>query len=311
MMINMLNSDHRHSLNKPIGADLHTMKKFLFPTDFSANAKHALDYGYSLAKQVKANIIICNAITEPAEVPQAGFVGWPVEESELLLLDSKNELKLLKKHLEDKEQTISFNPLITYENQAGTVVDMVNHLGKEHDIGLVIIGAHGNSGLSTFLLGNHSRELIDEVNRPLLLIPPTAKIKPIKKIAFATDLHNIAEDLECIYQLIAFTRPLNAEILIMNVFDEEQHDPKKMMDELSNKANYPQIYYRLVKAHRPEDGLDWLCEHGLVDIVAMVHRDHNFIDSLFRGSQTQKMAEHTTTPLLVFPAKQNNNEKLN
>jgi len=301
-MKNSPNSDDRHSVTKPIRADLHTMKKFLFPTDFSVNAKHALDYGYSLAKQVKANIIICNAVIEPAELPQTGMVSWPMEESEMLILDSKNELKRLKEHLEDKEQTISFNPTITYENQAGTVVGMVNDLSKQHDIGLVIIGTHGSSGLSTFLLGNHSRELIDAANRPLLLIPPIAPIKPIKKIAFATDLNNIEEDLECIYQLITLAKPLNAEILIMNVFDEEQRDPKKMMDELANKANYPQIYYRLVKAYRPEAGLDWLCEHGLVDMVAMVHRNHNFIDSLFRESQTQKMAKHTPTPLLVFPS---------
>jgi nucleotide-binding universal stress UspA family protein len=302
MITNTANSDNHQFLNKPIAADLYTMKNFLFPTDFSANATHALDYGYSLAKQVKANIIICNAITVPAEMPQSGFVGWPAEESEMLLLDSRSELKLLKKHLEDKEQTISFNPAITYENQAGTVIDLVADLEKKYDTGLVIIGTHGKSQLSTLLLGNHSRELIDAANRPLLLIPPAAKIKPIKKIAFATDLKNIAEDLKCIYQLITLARPLNAEILIMNIFDDEQHDPKNLMDELSNNANYPQIYYRLVKAYRPEAGLDWMCEHGLLDMVAMVHRDHDFIDRFFGGSQTQKMAENTTTPLLVFPA---------
>lgn len=279
------------------------MKNFLFPTDFSTNANHALDYGYNLAKQVKANITICNAITEPAEIPHSGFVGWPAEESEMLLLDSKNELKLLKKRLEIQKEPTGFNPAIAYENQAGTVIDLVNELEKKHDADLVIIGTHGKSKLSTLLLGNHSRELIDATSRPLLLIPPTAKIKQIKKIAFATDLHNIAEDLECIYRLVTLARPINAEILIMNVFDEDQHDPKNLMDEIEKNANYPQIYYRLVKAYRPEKGLDWICEHGLIDIVAMVHRDHNFIDRFFGGSQTQKVAEHTTTPLLIFPAK--------
>jgi len=278
------------------------MKKFLFPTDFSANAKHALEYGYSLAKQVKANMIICNAIIEPAEVPQTGLVSWPMEESELLLEDSSHELRLLREHLEGKEQTISFNPIINSRNEAGTVMDMVNHLGHDLDIGLVIIGTHGSSGLSTLLLGNHSRQMIDEISMPLLLVPPAAKIKPVKKIAFATDFNDRSKDLECIYHLITLARPLNAEILITNIFDENQDAPEEFMNELANKANYPHIYYRLVKAYRPEAGLDWLCEYGQVDILAMVHRSHNFIDSLFRGSQTQKMAKHIPIPLLVFPA---------
>ena len=303
MMMNILNSDGCHSLPDSIKATLSTMKKFLFPTDFSANAKHALDYGYSLAKQVKANILICNAIIVPAEMPQAGLVVWPMEESEGLLQDSSHELNQLKKYLENKQETISFNPFVTCISEAGTATDIINQMNHQHNIGLVIIGTHGSSGLSTLLLGDHSREIIDEVNRPLLLVPPAAKIKPIKKIAFATDFNDPAKDLECIYQLIELARPLNAEILITNIFNGDKHSHEQFMTELATKANYPLIYYRLVKAYRPEAGLDWLCEHGQIDMLAMVHRSHNFIDSLFRGSQTQKMANHIPIPLLVFPAK--------
>jgi len=278
------------------------MKTFLFPTDFSANAKHALKYGYSLAKQVKANMIICNAIIEPAEIPQTGMVSWPMEESELLQRDSNRELKLLKEQMEDKEETISFNPSITCISEAGTVTEVINQLDRQFDIGMVIIGTHANSGLYTLLLGNHSREIIDEVNRPLLLVPPTTKIKPVKKIAFATDFSDPVKDMECIHTLITLARPLNAEILITNIFDEDEHIAEWFMNELANKANYPHIYYRVVKAYHPVSGLDWLCEHGDIDILAMVHRSHSIIDSLFNGSQTQKMANHIVIPLLVFPA---------
>jgi nucleotide-binding universal stress UspA family protein len=278
------------------------MKKFLFPTDFSANAKHALNYGYSLAKQVKANMIICNAIIEPAEIPQSGLVSWPMEESDLLQADSNRELKLLKEQMESKGETISFNPSITCISEAGTVTDMINRVGRQNDVALVIIGTHGSSGLSTLLLGDHSRAIIDEINKPLLLVPPAAKVKPVKKIAFATDFTNMIKDLECIQTLITLARPLNAEILITNIFDNDEHIAGWFMNELSNKANYPHIYYREVKAYRPVSGLDWLCEHGDIDMLAMVHRSHNFIDSLFRGSQTQKMANHIVIPLLVFPA---------
>jgi nucleotide-binding universal stress UspA family protein len=253
------------------------MKKFLFPTDFSANAKHALAYGYNLAKQVKANIIICNAIIESAEIPQSRLVAWPMEESDLLLKDSSHELSLLKQHLEDKTETISYTPKITCTEQAGTVLDVVNGIAHSEDIGLIVVGTHGSSGLSTLLLGNHSREMIDEVNKPLLLVPPAAKIGSVKKIAFATDFQHPVKDLDCINQLITLARPLNAEILITNIFDEDKHNADIFMHELAARANYPLIYYRLVKAYKPEAGLDWLCEHGNVDMLAMVHRDHNII----------------------------------
>ncbi len=285
------------------------MQKFLFPTDFSANALHAAKYGYNLARQIKANIILCNAVIIPAEVPQSGLIAWPLEESDILLEDSNNELKCFKAHLEPGLTLDGFMPSISYLNESGTVINVVNHIVESHEIDLVIIGTHGSSGLSTFLLGNHSRAMIDSAMIPLLLVPPAAAIKPVKKIAFATDFNNPEEDLECIYRLIKIARPLNAEILLTHVYNEKTQSPKfqKWVDEfiaeLSNKADYPHIYYRTIKSEITASGLDWLCGHGQIDILAMVHRSHNFIDSLFRKSQTQKMSGHIPLPLLVFPSK--------
>ncbi|WP_428329500.1 universal stress protein [Mucilaginibacter sp.] len=285
------------------------MKKFLFPTDFSANAMHAAVYGYSLARQVKANIILCNAVIVPAEIPQAGMVAWPMEESDLLLKDSSSELKSLKSHLEPVSGGEGFKPGISYLNGSGTVVNVINHIVESQEIDLVIMGTHGSSGLTTLLLGNHSREMIDNIAAPLLLVPPNATISAIKKIAFATDFTRPQDDLECIYKLITLARPLNAEILLTHIYDEKSQSPEfkkwvaDFITELSNKANYPNIYYRFVKSRDTKPGLDWLCEHGDINMLAMVHRSHSFMDSLFRGSQTQKMAAHIPVPLLVFPVK--------
>lgn len=130
----------------------------------------------------------------------------------------------------------------------------------------------------------------------------------MKKNAFATDLENIAEDLDAIFQLITYTKQLNAKILLTYVDDKKYHtvEFKEHMDEiltnLSNKGNYPLIYYRLVKSRNAEAGLDWLCEHGEIDVLAMVHRPHNFLDTAINGSHTQKMAGHISKPLLVFPS---------
>jgi nucleotide-binding universal stress UspA family protein len=285
------------------------MKTLLFSTDFSANAKHAAEYGYRLAKQIKANIVLCNAVTVPAEVPQAGVVVWPMEESEVLLDDSTNELQRLKAHLEQNDHSVSFRPAIGYANGAGTVTDVVEHITANRQIDLVVMGTHASDSLSTFLLGDHSKKMIDSAIQPLLLIPPEAAFAPIKKIAFATDFKQLDVDMAAIYTLIPMVRALNAEILLTNVYDEKNHSHEfqrlinRFLLELSNKADYPHIYYRLIKNSRTETGLDWLCEHGHVDILAMVHHSHNFFYNILTGSYTKKMAGHIPIPLLVFPAR--------
>ena len=284
------------------------MKTFLFSTDFSATATHAIQYGCSIADQINANILLCNAVLAPAESPQVGLCVWPIEESDTFLKDSLDQLKRLAALIGHKTKNGSFKPNITCITEAGTVYNVIQHIIKDDPIDLVVIGTSETSIPDTFLLGDQARMLIDESTRPLLLVPPSAEITPVKKIAFATDFKDLKRDMDCIYTLISLVRPLNAEILLTHIHDGEIQSPEfeqtvqMMINELSEKANYPHICFKAFENSSTGSGLEWLCLHGQIDILAMVHRSHNFIDSLFRGSQTQKMAGHLPIPLLVFPA---------
>jgi len=284
------------------------MKTILIPTDFSSNATHAAEYGYQLAKQIKGNIILCNAFVVPVEMPQSSMVTWPMYEYDEIEQSCSNGVKALKVRLE-KTNPGGFQPAIKCINEAGALQDVISEMVPQHDIGLIVMGTHGASGLSGFILGNHSRQMIDNTTKPLLLVPPTAKVLPIKKIAFATSLEHIAKDLDAIFELITYAKLLNAEIFLAYVDDLKYHtrDFKKHMEylltDLSNITNYPLIYCRLVKSDNTESGLDWLCEHGQMDILAMVHRPHNLFDEIINGSHTKNMENHITKPLLVFPAK--------
>jgi nucleotide-binding universal stress UspA family protein len=283
------------------------MKKLLFLTDFSAHAKHAAEYGYTLAKQIKANVILCNVFTIPAETPHSTMLVWPMDEAETVEESSIDELKKLKKHL-IKDQDDDFEPIVHIMTEAGLLTDRVNDVIDGNHIDMVIMGTHGSSGLSTFLLGNHARNMIDATTKPLLLVPHTAKQKPVKKIAYASDFTNKKEDLAAIYSLIDFAKGLNAEILVIHIQDERKPSAafKKWLDELlielSNKANYHNIYYRVEEKPNTQYGLDWFCEHGQIDMLAMLHRPKDFLSNLISGSQTQKIANHIEIPLLVIPA---------
>ena len=285
------------------------MKTILFPTDFSENAKHAIRYGYYLSRQIKADIILCNAVIIPAEAPQAGLVAWPMEESDTLLKDSTAELVKLKSFIEKSRNKSGFQPAISYLNQSGILTDVVNQIIANKKIDLVIIGTHGSSGLTTLLLGNHSRSMIDGVNSPLLLIPPAAKLSPVKKIAFATDFKNPQEDIKSIAALADLAKPLNAEILLTHIYENADKSPefeqwiKQFVRELPAKIDFSKIKYTMYKSNGAQSGLEWLCDNGDIDILAIMHRSHTFIDSLFRGSQTQKIAGQIPIPLLVFPEK--------
>lgn len=285
------------------------MKTLLISTDFSNAAMHAAEFGYDLAKQIKADLILCNAVIVPAEVPQAGVIGWPEEEYNVLMDESEKELRNLKTQLENIDFDAKKRPSVKIINETGILTDVIDIVTSDHKVDMIVMGTHGASGFNHFLFGDHSRRMIDCTTKPLLLVPPVAQIGPIKKIAFAIDLKKPDEDLQSIFNLISLAKLLNADILLTHVYNEKQQSPKfqewlkQFLVELSNKADYAHIYYRVIKNSNTENGLGWLCGHGQIDMLAMVHRKYSFFANLIQGSHTKKMADNLNVPLLVFPAK--------
>lgn len=285
------------------------MKNVLIATDFSGNARHAALYGYKLAQQLRANVTLCNAFLVPSEIPEAGMVTWPMYEYDEIAESNSAMLNKLKAELEQSIHSEVFKPSVYCRSEIGPVMSVISDVVADENIGLTVMGTHGNSVLSEFVLGNHARRMINDTTVPLLLVPGRAKAGSIKKIAFAIDFTQPGKDLESIYELIGLIRPLNAELLITHIQDEKETNAElqtkidAFMTEISNKADYPSVYYRVVKSFKIENGLEWVYEHGHVDILAMVHRKHNFIERLIPGSFTQKIAREITIPLLVIPEK--------
>ena len=284
------------------------MNKILIATDLSANAKNAAKYGYSLAADLKASLVLCNAFIVPAELPEGAMIAWPKFEYDELLTVSEKELKTLETELREIQTSGDFVPEIERINVDGRVFDVLAEQVEKMNIDLVVAGAHGSSWLNGAIKGNNAHRLIDSATFPLLLVPGIAEYAPIRKFAFATDLVQPKKDLAAIYNLLPLLKKLNAELLITHVYDEADHPDKfkknieGFLRELSNKANYPNIYYRLVKSVTAENGLNWLCQFGDVDMLVMVHREKSLLRQLFEGSHTRKMIDQISIPLLVLPS---------
>src|ERR1700748_287266 len=114
------------------------MKTLLIATDFSENAKHAADYGYKLAEQLRANLVLCNAFIVAAEVPEAGLVTWPVYEYDEFLKDSATELEALRSPLKQENQDVLYKPTIQCINDTGYVPSVLNNIADRKHIAMMI-----------------------------------------------------------------------------------------------------------------------------------------------------------------------------
>jgi nucleotide-binding universal stress UspA family protein len=284
------------------------MSELLIGTDFSATSMHAAKFAYFFAKKIKANVILCNAIEKTALLAEADTTANKQKKGSLIAAVLK-ELDHTKNQLEHADHYRGFKPTIRCLCNLGLVADVINQIIADAPIDLVVIGTHGTGGKGSFLLGGASRDLIDETNKPLMLIPPAAKTGPISRIAFASDFNNEDHDLESLSLLIAWARPFRAEISLTHIHEDEDFSPKftkwveGFIARISRKTNYSHISHRVFRGQGHKSGLLWLSEHGMIDMLALQYRSHTFFDSLFRGSQSDQGSRELPIPVLVFPAR--------
>jgi len=281
------------------------MKNLLVLTDFSKSAAHAARYAYGLARQLRADILLCNVVIVPSEIPQSGLLVWPREESDVLLKESERKLKKLKTHLQKSHEPSEDNPEIILNSFTGVLRDIVKNISTENQIDYIFMSTHGHAGLSGLILGNHSRILIDDIGPPLFIIPPAVKITLIKKICFAMDFINPDHDLKFVRKLVVLAASLQAEVFITHVFkagvdNQAAKSAQKLMLDISCENDYPLIHYKAVENIKEKQGLESLMIHGDMDLLVTVHHPQGFFDRLIKGSLTQKLAEELTVPLLIF-----------
>ncbi|HWV70903.1 MAG TPA: universal stress protein [Pseudosphingobacterium sp.] len=281
------------------------MKTILVPTDFSTPAYNAAFYALQVAKQLRASLHLLHVMEVLDKTLLDTQLVWPIIDYNTLKENTVKSIKFVKQKLEEETNVLPENVRtpITYSIREGVVHKEITKEIQEKKILLLVAGMYGANKVNRFLFGSKSRDFIDHVNCPILLIPSEGKYRKIKKIAFATDLS--PGDIELIELLAVFAKLFDAEILIAHisadVYDtQHQQEIEAFLNEVTCKNNYDKIYYRHVQNKNIEEGILWLSENGQVDMLTMVHRAHNMFSKLLDDSKTKQLAKRIKVPLMVL-----------
>jgi nucleotide-binding universal stress UspA family protein len=285
------------------------MKTILLLTDFSIKADYAAHYALKLAKKIRANILLCNAFIDSSVdfvSAQTGFPVVPINTPEDNSIDDLKELaSRLQVELDKTSALGEFIPEIEQCSMAGPVSDAVNTITASRHIAMAVIGTHSNGLVGAFFQGDHTSEIIEKANCPVLVLPYMVPYHNFKKISFATDLTHSSTDI--LHSLYSLTKYFDSEIMVTYVMEEnssvseEQKVIKQFYSQNPASINYPKVHYRTVKSNNVTAGLNWLTEHTDVDLLVLIHRKRSFFQRLFEESVTHKLAAHLAKPMLVFP----------
>ena len=135
-----------------------SMKKILFPTDFSTASDAALVHAENLAKQSSAELLILH-IEEPPLAYGGGelYYGLPEPSSERIL-------KMLSDVCPSDPQ-LSFKHRLVMGDPATEIV----RVAEEEQAELIVLGTHGRTGLSRILMGSVAEAVVRHAPCPVLI----------------------------------------------------------------------------------------------------------------------------------------------
>ncbi|MGJ1267657.1 universal stress protein [Sphingobacterium spiritivorum] len=276
------------------------MKRILFPTDFSEAANNAFVYALQLAKSIDASLYILHVYELPIYssmyAGQLDYVQQIYQSIELAQFDNyKDNVPQLheiakKYNLEDIEMYFVF--------EKGLFLDSIKRVIKRDHIDMIVMGTTGLNSANTTLIGSNTVNLIRSVSQPVFSIPRLAKFNGIKAIGFTTLFREA--DKKPLAEILKLADYFDAKINVLHIKTKENEDIESQAAAWKQQFNNSRLEFSIVQGTSVEEKvLEFIIDHK-IDFLAIVKRNRNFFDRLFTSSMSQKLAYHSTIPILVI-----------
>ncbi len=272
------------------------MKTILIATDFSAASRNASLYGIELARVLDAKVILFSAYHIPSPMPALN-----------VSISEYGVMKDTEQKLADEAALIMPGNKIVMERicEHGAAEIAINNIAKEKNADFIIIAMKGSGKNFRKVFGSTATALANSTNVPLIVVPEDAKFTSPKTIVFASDI-NIETDLHSLDELIKITQLFNSKLYLVKVIKNKNEEWFEVSDTPQELRKVIQILDTSFEYPVDTDITHALNEFVIkhhADMLVMIPHKHDWLERLFRKSETKDMIFHTHVPLLVLPEK--------
>jgi nucleotide-binding universal stress UspA family protein len=276
------------------------MRTILIPTDFSANAMHAISYALQLYKCERATIYFLHAYADEVYGPFKKNGGKSFEEQKVNI--KKNVDESLKK-LVEKLTKKYHNPKHKFETVSAfeSLVDAVNDFSNQTNVDLIIMGTQGQTANKKITFGSHTVQVFKYVSCPVLAIPEGYEYQQPKKIVFPTDylLPYKRRELKLLNTLAA---EFKSEIHCLYISDFENLSHRQLDNKRFLQESLPDAYLyfqRTPVKNKGEAIMEFITGNDM-DLLVMVNARHSFLEDMLYRSTVDEIGLHPKIPFLVM-----------
>ncbi len=288
-------------------------KKILVGVDFSENSRQIIESAVYLAKIFNSEIKLVHVIEStifPVALDDLEPLVDPkefkkiVEAVEKITEEAAKKLEDLANDIKNKE-----NIKASFGVYTGDIAEELLEVCEQGNFDLLIIGAHKNSLIDSFLMGNEAEKIVNKARSSVLVI----KGKPvnnIKKLLCGYDfLPNSIEALETAKEI---AKKVNGELDIIHADTEEGYAHfshiyesvfQKKIDILKElirklKSEGIRANFEIIKAEPSKAILEAIKDFS-PDIVVVGKRQRKDIKRFFLGTIAMKVVKNSPIPVLI------------
>jgi nucleotide-binding universal stress UspA family protein len=284
---------------------LSAMETIILPTDFSPVATNAMNYAVDMAMELNASLLLFHVYQIPVSYNSNAdeVVPLPVIDINELEKINKERLSALK---EEIEHVTSGKIKIFTELKMGVLVNELEALCETVQPFAVVMGNKGAGLIERLLVGSSALSTIRRLNWPVLIVPPGAVFKGLQKIGYTCDFKDVS-DTTPVEILKEWTMAFGAELEILNVnynrdsADKKSREQEEMLRSILGEIN-PKFFF--INNQDVEKGVHEFAESNNVDLLIVVPRKHNLLESLFQKSHSKDLVFHSHIPILSVHRKE-------
>jgi len=186
------------------------------------------------------------------------------------------------------------------------VYDTIAAQAKEHDIDLIVMGSHGDSGVHEVFIGSNTEKVVRLADCPVLTVKNRHENFTVKNVLFASNFYGEAKDnFERLFQFISL---YDAHIHLVKVVTPDQFETtpytENLIEDFAREWNLKNYSLHVFNERTIDAGIQAAAERFKADLIAMETHGRTGIARFFVGSQTESVVNHASIPVLSVRIKE-------
>lgn len=260
--------------------------------DFSDCSRNALSYALDLAQETGSEIYLLHTFDFRGS-------GSSMDEHNSSVLMMKEELLI---DMDDvvqsllKSRSTTVHQYCKHGSLSGETQKLADRIGAD----LIIMGTYSQNALKRMVLGSSTIEILEELEYPVLVVPPNYRFKGIRKVCFTTNYHS--GSITAMHRLQHMLAPLKPGLSLLHFECDARsaHRKNTFLKLVGDDPALENVPVHDLQADSLLVGVSDYTRKNPVDLMAMANKKRTGLRKMFTTSPEEE-AIYTRVPLLILP----------